>query len=199
VGETYLVVFAGVVGTATSITSITFGATSLAALVAITGSTSRRGALWGGTVPASTTATLTVTWSGTNVNAVVAAVPYSGVVSVGTGTSDNQTTGTTSTITLSEVGLHIMAINAIMTAFADNNPTPAQATIFTRFDDGANIIEMDGSGATNVSTLSWSGLNHANGNSIAVGITLLGTAEGGGSGQGEAVTRLRYHRYSFGG
>ena len=175
-GQTYLEVKVGIIGlTLGNVASVTFGATPLALLIA-QGGTNARGELWGGTVPAGTTATITVTYGGGSfANAVVAAVSYPGVASVGTPKAGASSTGTSS-LTFTESGAHILASDAIITHFGDADPVPGATQEYGTFADPDFIAKQEGSRGTSAGTLSWSGLTHPNAAAIQIGVPLIGAA-----------------------
>jgi len=176
-GETYLLVCVGIKGASmSSVQAVTFGATSLTLLKdQLDTNSSLRATLYGGTVPASTTANVTVDYLGGNANAVIAIRAYVGVVSVGTAVSGFTAAATSLSVSLTGV-TNARCVDFIVTAEADANPTlgAGQATEFTRFQDGAFVVEMDGSFANAVTSIGWTGLTHPNDDAVMIAVPLLG-------------------------
>lgn len=201
VGETYMLVFSysRVGGTAATISSVVFGATTLSQLITLADSNSSiRGYIHGAIVPASTTANVVVTWAGTNSNAVVGICGFSGVTSVGTPQSAVKEPGTGQgavgpTIVVSG---DTLAVGACGNAQADTMTKDASlSAIIALFQDGASVVEEETtSGSTAAGVVQWTG-NPTNDSAIVLAIPLLGTASASGNPQVVA----RYHRYHFGG
>jgi hypothetical protein len=178
-GETYLLVRVSLAGTDAYVAGVTFGATALAKLLAVNSSDARvRVEVWGGVVPASTTATVTVTFAttGFNRNATVVGEAYAGVASVGTPKSSIQSAGTTSSITFDagDVGAASLVVDVVGGSASDATGTPSGTLDYGGFADAAFQTKQRGSHAVNTATLSWSGLNHGNSDTVQVGVPLKG-------------------------
>jgi hypothetical protein len=176
-GETYLVVCVGIKGPSmSSVQAVTFGATALTLRKdQLDTNSSLRATLYSGVVPASTTANVTVDYLGGNANAVIAIRAYVGVVSIGTAVSGITAAATSLNVTLTGV-TNARCVDFIVTAEADANPTlgAGQGTEFTRFQDGAFVIEMDGSFANAVTSMGWTDLTHPNDDAVMIAMPLLG-------------------------
>lgn len=172
-GETYLLVKVGIVGVSVgNVATVTFGAASLTKLIEAS-SSGIYGALFGGVVPAGTTATVTVTYGGgSNANGTVAITSYANVVSAGTPKS-NVATGATSTLTFDQSGAHVRATDFIATHFGDNDPTAGATQEYASFQDGGNQCKQEGQHGI-AATLTYTGLNHPNRDAIHLGVPLLG-------------------------
>lgn len=192
--EDYMIVRIALRGTGpATVSSVVFNGTSnLTKLKEDTSTTgSIEASIWGGTVPTGTTGNVVATFglgrAAMGVNA------YTGVVSVGTAVSDIKTTGTTSSVTLTGVEA-ARCVSTVSTCAGDNNPVAGdgQTAEFTRVADDAAQVEIDGFGVDEASTISLSGLNHANGASIYIGVPLVGTPISTGK-AAPYITRLHKH------
>jgi hypothetical protein len=175
--ETYLLVCIGIRGPSmSSLGGVTFGATALAALKdQLDTSGNLRATLYGGPVPAGTTANVTVDYVGGNANAAIAIRAYKGVASVGTAVAAFTAAATSLSVTLSGV-TNARCVDFIVVANADTSPTlgAGQATEFTQFQDGGGQIKMAGSFENAEATMQWTGLTHANDDAVMIAIPLLG-------------------------
>lgn len=176
---TWMATWVGIRGSGGTVSTITFGATALAqrATILVTGGQCRL-YLWDATVPASTTADVTVTYAGTNSNAVVAVTSFNGVVGVGTAVTTEITAGTEISSVVTSQSTDLVVDATCMPASQTPTIGAGQTANFTTFQDGASQVSMAGSretGAAGTTTMSWSGLSLSNGNVAQIAYPLQET------------------------
>ena len=147
--------------TVASVSTITFGATSLSVVITTAISDTNRWERWEAVVAESTTDTVTVTYTGSASNACVAVRTYRDVGSLGTSASNAAASGAGS-LQASVDGTNALVVD--MYGAATNptlTPDGGQAEEFTQFQDGAGQCKLGGSRKTGsgTTTMGWANSN----------------------------------------
>lgn len=184
-GQTYMVVGIGITNKSESVVTLTFGATSLARIVRNASGSNQCIELWGGVVPESTTANVTVHYTGLNANAVVSITPWSGVNTVapiGAGFSAFINSPGTLSVDVTDSKSYARVICRLIQSNGDAATTGAgQTDDFTVFGDGAGQIIQRGSsklGVDGTSTMQYTSVGTAGGTAYIAAVAVNGSPDG---------------------
>lgn len=177
-GATWMAVWVNMrIGNLVDVSTVTFGATSLTLRKTFLASDNRcRQSLYDGTVPDSTTATVTVHYTAGGQRSTVAVTSWIGVVGVGTAVTSEIAAGTTISAAVSSLSTD-MVTDAVCVPGSVGTMTPSDGgtTNFANFADGSAQESMGGhrlAGSAGTTTMSWSGMNVGNGHNTQLAYPL---------------------------